>query len=174
MKSAWNIFMVLVLMAGACVVGFFIGHRAGAPAAAVDSDAGGGDSVSATPTVRTATIRQGRIDRKITAYGVVAAQSGDVSVLSVAFESRVKKIFVVVGERLNTESPVIEVEPSPDTQLQMLQAKSAAAAAKLDLEQTHRRFTDHLATNQDLSQAQQNLDLAQLKLDSLQKEGADG
>ena len=69
---------------------------------------------------------------------------------------------------------MIELEPSPDTQLQMLQAKSAVEAAKADLEQTRRRFSDHLATNQDLLQSEQNMQLAQLKLDSLQKEGAGG
>jgi RND family efflux transporter MFP subunit len=96
------------------------------------------------------------------------------AVLSVAFESRVKKIFVVGGERLDAEAPVIELEPSPDTKLQMLQARSAVENATSDLEQTRRRFSDHLATNQDLLQSQQNMQLAQLKLDSLQSEGASG
>jgi RND family efflux transporter MFP subunit len=96
------------------------------------------------------------------------------AVLSVAFESRVKKIFVVAGERLDAEAPVIELEPSPDTKLQMLQARSAVENATSDLEQTRRRFSDHLATNQDLLQSQQNMQLAQLKLDSLQSEGASG
>src|ERR1022692_3900963 len=106
MKTAWNIFLVLVLMAGAAAVGFFVGHRA--------SDSGGGgadsdadDSANATPMVQTSPIRLGHIDRKITAYGVVAAQTGDVEVLSVAFESRVKKIFVVPGQRLDSETAVV-------------------------------------------------------------------
>ena len=136
------------------------------------ADAEDADSLKPVPTVQTAAIRQGRIDRKITAYGVVTAQSADVRVLSVAFEARVKKILVVAGQRLDAEGPVIELEPSPDTQLQMLQAKSAVESTKTDLEQTRRRFNDHLATNQDLLQSEQNMQLAQLKLDSLQKEGA--
>lgn len=171
MRIVWNISIVLALMAGAGAVGFFIGHRSAAPVESDDSDA---DSINPVPTVQTAPIRQGRIDRKITAYGVVTAQSGDVAVLSVAFEARVKKIFVVPGQRLEAESPVIELEPSPDTQLQMLQAKSAVDSAKTDLEQTRRRFNDHLATNQDLLQSEQNTQLAQLKLNSLQNEGAGG
>ena len=55
------------------------------------------------------------------------------------------------------------LEPSPDTQLQMLQAKSAVEAAEADLEQTRRRFSDHLATNQDLLRSEQNMQLAQIK-----------
>ncbi len=171
MRAVWNIFIVLALMAGAGAVGFFIGHRGAAP---VDTDDSDPDSIQATPTVQTVPIRQGRIGRRIIGYGVVAAQSGDVAVLSVAFESRVKKVLVVAGQRLDGEEPVIELEPSADTQLQMLQAKSGVEAAKTDLEQTRRRFGDHLATNQDLLQSEQNMQLAQLKLDSLQKEGADG
>jgi RND family efflux transporter MFP subunit len=171
MRVAWNIFMVLALMAGTGAVGFFIGHRGAAPAKTEDSDA---DSINPIPSVQTVPIRQGRIGRLITGYGVVAARSGDMAVLSVAFESRVKKIFVVGGERLDAEAPVIELEPSPDTKLQMLQARSAVENATSDLEQTRRRFSDHLATNQDLLQSQQNMQLAQLKLDSLQSEGASG
>lgn len=169
MKTAWNIFLVVVLMAGALAVGFFMGHRAVSPGGAEsESD----DSIEPTPTVQTAPIRPGRIDRKIAAYGVVTAPSGDVAVLSVAFESRVKKIMVVPGQRLGEETPVIEIEPSADTQLQLLQARSILESATKDLEQTRQRFSDHLATNQDLLQSEQNLAQAKLKLDSLQKAGA--
>jgi membrane fusion protein (multidrug efflux system) len=171
MRAVWNIFIVLALMAGAGAVGFFIGHRAAAPVETDDPDV---DSIEPTPMVQTVPIRQGRIDRTITAYGVVTAQSGDVEVLSVAFESRVKKILVVAGQRLDGDEPVIELEPSADTRLAMLQAKSAVESARTDLEQTRRRFDDHLATNQDLLQSEQNLQLAQLKLGSLQSEGAGG
>jgi membrane fusion protein (multidrug efflux system) len=172
MKLFWNIFLVLALMAGTGAVGYFLGHRAAAPVASESSDAD--DSAAPTPTVQTALIRSGRIDRKITAYGIVTAQPGDMSILSVAFESRVKKVLVVAGQRIDAGTPVIELEPSPDTQLQMLQAKSAMTAATQDLEQTQRRFTDHLATNQDLLLSNQNLQQAQLKFDSLQKAGAGG
>jgi membrane fusion protein (multidrug efflux system) len=170
MKVAWNIFVILVLIAGAGTVGYFIGHRTAAPT----TDSSADDQVEPTPDVKTVPIRQGRVDRKIIAYGVVAPQAGGETVLSVAFESRVKKILVTVGQRIDAGTPVIELEPSSDTQLQILQAKSTLASATQDLEQTRRRFTDHLATNQDLLQSTQNLQLAQLKLDSLQKEGADG
>ena len=168
MKTAWNIFIVLALLAGAAGAGYLFGHRSAATAP--DE---GGDSAKATPMVQTAPIKQGRIDRKIVAYGVVTAETSDVTVLSVAFESRVLKILAVPGQRLDSESAVIEVEPSPDTQLQMLQASSAVDAATKDLEQTRQRFTNHLATNQELLQVQQALDLAKLKLDSMKKEGAD-
>ena len=169
MKTFWNIFMVVALMAGSCAVGYFLGHRA-APAGPQDSESD--QDVQPAPMVQTAPIRQGHIDRKITAYGVVTAQSGDVSVLSVPFESRVRKIEVVAGQRLDAGAAVIDLEPSSDSKLEMLEAKSAAEAAALDLQQTKARYASHLATNQDLLESQQNLQTAALKLQSLQSEGA--
>jgi RND family efflux transporter MFP subunit len=171
MKPVWNIFMVIVLMAGAGVVGFFIGHHAASPTQIEDTDS---DDVEPVPTVQTATIQSGHVDRIITAYGSVTAQNADVSVLSVAFEARVKKVLVIPGQRVGLQTPVIDLEASPDTQLQLLQARSAAEAAQTDLAQTRQRFNDHLATNADLLQSQQVLQQAQLKLDSLEKEGAAG
>ena len=172
MKAVWNLFLVLALMAGAGVAGYFIGHRAVSPAAPEQSDSD--EAAAPTPTVQTAPIQRGRIERNITAYGVVTAQSGDIAILSAAFESRIKKILVVPGQRLDADTPAIEIEPSPDTQLQMLQAKAAVESATKDLDQTRTRFSSHLATNQDLLQSEQNMRLAQLKLDSLQSEGAGG
>lgn len=171
MKGVWSLLIVLALMAAIGAAGYFVGHRAATPGATEQPDP---DDVTPTPTVQTAPIQQGRVQRKITAYGVVAAQTGDITVLSVAFESRVKKILVVAGQRLDADSPTIEVEPSPDTQLQMLQAKSAVESATKDLDQTRMRFTSRLATNQDLLQSEQNLKLAELKFGSMQDAGAGG
>ncbi|MGD0137781.1 MAG: efflux RND transporter periplasmic adaptor subunit [Tepidisphaeraceae bacterium] len=172
MKAVWNLFLVLALMAGAGVAGYFIGHRTVSPATSEQADSD--DEVAPTPTVQTAPILRGHVERNVTAYGVVAAQTGDIAVLSAAFESRIKKILVVPGQRLDADTPAIEIEPSPDTQLQMLQAKAAVESATKDLEQTRTRFGSQLATNQDLLQSEANMRLAQLKLDSMQSEGAGG
>lgn len=172
MKVFWNIFLVLALMAGACAGGYFLGHRGSSAPAADDADSG--DDIQPTPTVQTAPIRQGRIDRKITAYGVVAVPGADLSVLSVAYEARVKKVLTAAGQRVEAGTPLIEIEPSSDTRLEVVQAKAALESAAQDLQQTRSRYSSHLATNQDLLQSQQNMQIAKLKLDSLQAEGAGG
>jgi membrane fusion protein, multidrug efflux system len=169
MQLFWNIFMVVALMAGSCAVGYFLGHRG---SATNSQDGDPDDAPQPAPMVQTALIRQGHVDRKIVAYGVVTAQSGDVSVLSVPFESRVKKIDVVPGQRLDAGAAVIDLDPSSDSRLELLEAKSAADSAAQDLQQTKTRYASHLATNQDLLQSQQNLQAATLKLQSLQSEGA--
>src|SRR5204862_966853 len=51
------------------------------------------------------------------------------------------------------------------------EAKNAAEAAQRDLKQVEQRFADHLATNQDLSQAQQAARSAELKLQSFEQRG---
>ncbi|HEY1922633.1 MAG TPA: efflux RND transporter periplasmic adaptor subunit [Tepidisphaeraceae bacterium] len=170
MKVVWNLLIVACLVSAAGVGGYMLGHLAPSTDSAGDSD----DAVVPVPLVKTALIQQRRIERKIVAYGVVTAQNSDVAVLSLPFESRVKKVLVIPGQRLDSESPVIEIEPSPDTQLQMLQAKYAVQAAARDMQQTRQRYNTHLATNQDLLQAEQNLQIARLKLDSLDKQGAGG
>ncbi len=171
MKVVWNLLIVACLIAAAAIAGYFIGHRSPATDASDDSDQ---QEVQPVPTVRTAPIEQGHIERKITAYGIVTAQNSDIAVLSLPFESRVKNVLVIPGQRLDSESPVIEIEPSPDTQLQMLQARYAVQAATRDMQQTRQRYSSHLATNQDLLQAEQNLQVARIKLDSLDKQGAGG
>lgn len=174
MKVVWNLFLVVLLMAAAGAAGYFIGHRGVTATAPEVSDDGSDDSIQPVPTVRTAPIRQTRIEQKMTAYGLVTAQAADMTILSLPFESHVKKVLVVPGQRLSAEVPVIEIEPSPDTQLQMLQAKAAVEAATTDARQTRQRFSARLATNQDLLQSEQNLQMARLKLDSLEKQGAGG
>jgi RND family efflux transporter MFP subunit len=170
MKVVWSLILIAALMATAGAVGYFVGHRSPAAETAAESD----DAVEPVPSVRTAPIQQTRIEHRLTAYGVVVPQNGDVAILSVPFESRIRKILVIPGQRLDSESAVIEIEPSSDTQLQMLQAKYALQAAATDIQQTRQRYSAHLATNQDLLQSEQNMEVARLKLDSLEKQGAGG
>jgi RND family efflux transporter MFP subunit len=170
MKVVWNLFLVASLMGAAGVAGYFLGHRGPATETSDDS----GQTIEPVPSVRTAPIQESHIERKVVAFGAVTAQTSDVSILSVPFESHVTKILVIPGQRLDSETPVIEIEPSPDTQLQMLQAKLVEQAAAADIQQTRQRFNARLATNQELLQSEQNLQIARVKLDAMQKQGAGG
>jgi membrane fusion protein (multidrug efflux system) len=124
-------------------------------------------------SVKTAPIRIGEIAETITAYGNVTAQPGEVAIISMPIESRVHHLPVTAGEQVDKDSVLIEVEPSPDSQLQLLEAEHAFDAATLDLKQAKQRFDLKLATNQDLQQSQQNLQTAQVRFENLKKRGAD-
>jgi membrane fusion protein, multidrug efflux system len=170
MKVVWNLVLVSSLMGAAGVAGYCLGHRTPPTEASDDSD----QKIEPVPTVRTAAIQDTHIERKIVAYGIVSAQTSDGSILSLPFESRVTKVLVIPGQRLDSETPVIEVEPSTGTQLEMLQARLAAHAATTDVQQTRQRFNARLATNQELLLSEENLQISQAKLDSLEKQGAGG
>jgi RND family efflux transporter MFP subunit len=87
-------------------------------------------------------------------------------------ESRVHHLRVTAGQQVNKDSVLIEVEPSPDSQFQLLEAQHTFDAATQDLKQAKQRFDLKLATNQDLQQSQQNLQTAQVRLENLKKRGA--
>ncbi len=122
-------------------------------------------------SVRTAPITRGTIHQTLTAYGTVIAQPGAVRVISVPFECRVAHVLAASGQPVSAGTALVEVEASPDTQLQWEEAGNAVDAAVKQLQQARQRFDQHLATNQELLQAQQEAASAQLKLKSLTKRG---
>jgi acyl carrier protein len=89
------------------------------------------------------------------------------------FESRVRRILVTEEQRVSAGDPLLEIEPSADTRLQIEQAQNDYQAAKKAAEYMRQRFELKLATNDQLLQATQALDQAQAKLERLLKEGDD-
>src|SRR5262249_52480226 len=130
------------------------------------------NKTASTQPVTLAAVKIAPISRAIVAYGAVVAQPGNVRILSAAFEARVDNVRVAAGHPECADADVIEIEPSLDAVVGIAEAKNSLAAAQRDLKQTEQRFADHLATNSELSQAQQTLQSAQLKLDSLVQRGA--
>jgi len=124
-------------------------------------------------TVTTTPLKRATIEATITAYGSVVAPGGNVQILSVPFESRVSKVLVSPGQSISAGAEVIRLEPSPETATAVEEAKNALAVAERDLQQTRQRFNERLATNVEISQAEQALQSAKLKLDSLVGRGAD-
>lgn len=121
--------------------------------------------------VVTVPIRLAVIADTVSAYGTVVAEAGDVRAVSVPFESRVLRVLVTPGQQIAIDTPVIQLEASPDAQLALQEATSAVEAAARDLKETEQRFADHLATNIDLFQAQRAARITDLKLESLIRRG---
>ncbi len=174
-----KITITLVLTAGIAAAGVYSGYRwaKAAPAGAKDPDDSGdakpeGDE-KAVASVTTAVIQSGHVVRTLTAYGSVVAQSENVRVYSVPFESRVTRLPAPAGAPVEQGAALIEVEPSPDARLQLEEARIALESAKKDSEQTEQRFKSKLATNSELLQSQQALAVAQLHVTNLQQRGID-
>ncbi|HTL27827.1 MAG TPA: efflux RND transporter periplasmic adaptor subunit [Tepidisphaeraceae bacterium] len=121
--------------------------------------------------VTVAPLAKRTIEQKTQLYGSIIAEPSDTHSQTVPFESRVIKVLVTAGEATQSNTPTVEVEASPDALLSLAEAKTQFAAATRDYEQAQQRFKDHLATSQDLSQAQQALDSANLKHQSLVERG---
>ncbi len=130
------------------------------------------EKVKATATVQTMKLEKGTIAATVTAYGTVVAQPGELEGVSVQYESKVVRLLVSAGELVKDGQGLIEIEPSPDTKLQLAQAESAAQSTQLQLDQTQRRFDMKLAVNQDLQQAQQEARDTAATLTSLKARGA--
>ncbi len=176
MKTLRLVVIFAILVAGAALGGFWIGRRHGADekesASAHDAQAPEGDeAVKPVAEVKTEPARLAEISETITVYGSIVAQSGDVRILSVPFESRVVKVLATTGQQVGAGADVIQVEASPDALIALQEAKNSLAVAEKDVARVQERFKEHLATNSELAQAEQALQSGKLKLESLTQRG---
>lgn len=190
MKWILMVLAVLVVAASAGYVGFLLGRESAPPGEKAKEE----EEKAATAKVKVAPARLAGIGKPIVGYGVVRAAPEAVHVFSVPYESRVRRFQVTPGQAVAAAAVLLEVDPSPGTLLQVEQAKGNVASATrkvaqakhafaLDLRearstrdstaklfaQTKRRMEMKLATSQELVQAQQEMDLALMKLESLEK-----
>jgi RND family efflux transporter MFP subunit len=136
------------------------------------TDTESSDNGDSAVTVTTAPIRTGEVSQTITAYGNVTAPPAATDVLSVGTECIVTKLRVSGGETVDAGTVIIDVQPSPDTKLQLIDARNALDAAKKAASSVHQRLDLKLATNGDAQVADQAVQSAQSKLDDLIKRGA--
>jgi RND family efflux transporter MFP subunit len=162
----------VLALVGLALGGWWYSHRT-APGASTDSGALP-TTTAAGPvaTVTVAPIQQSTLSETITVYGTVVSQRGEVRVVTVPYEAQVVRMFVTPGQDVAAGTPLLDVQASPATMLQLQEARNAEAMAQKDLDQTQQRYQQHLATNQELYAAQSALRSARTKLQSLQHSGA--
>jgi membrane fusion protein (multidrug efflux system) len=124
-----------------------------------------------TAKVKVTQARYGLIEETVSAFGTVIASPEDIRTISVPFECRVRRVRAVAGQAVEASTKLIDVEPSPDAALALSEARSTQQAAERDLAQVQQRLEMKLATKAELSAAQQAMQLAQSRLDSLEKRG---
>lgn len=121
--------------------------------------------------VRTVAAQDQIIEQEITAYGTVLAEPGVTHVVSVLFETQIGQVLVTPGQPVSIGMPLLVVEPSQNTELQLIEAKNTLAAANDTLRHVRNKFKERLATNAQLLQAQQAQLTAAAKLKSLKQRG---
>lgn len=129
------------------------------------------DANDQVATVQVVPIREGTITENITTYGTVIPAPGAVQTLSLPFESQVSRIFVSNGQIVSEGETLLEIDSSPDTRLQVEETRNASESAKKALKHVQQQFDLKLATNQELLQAKQTFQEAQLRLKSLEQKG---
>jgi RND family efflux transporter MFP subunit len=124
--------------------------------------------------VQTVPLRQGSLPRTVVVYGNVqpAASARQIVVAPVA--ATVDTIYVRPGQSVAQGAPLIRLQPSPSTASSYAQARSAVAAARQRVTSTQQLLTQHLATHQQLTDAEQSEADAQATLSALQAQGAGG
>ncbi len=170
-RTPWmkRIVVALVLLGAGVVIGHWLTYKSAAPPAP-DEPASKADS-GPVAEVKTVPLKRGEIKAIEVTYGTVVAAPSETHTFSVPYESRVKAILVTAGQVIQTNTPLIEVEPSPDTRLQLDQARNDRNAARKSFQLVQQRVDLKLATLQDQLQAQQQLDAAELKVRSLESRG---
>jgi RND family efflux transporter MFP subunit len=134
------------------------------------SGAGGAENaaVEAQATVRTAPIRLTTVAETVEGFGAVTAGPGRTRTLSVAFECKVRRVPVSEGTIIEAGTLLAEVEPSPETALELARARDEMEAAVDQAGLIEQRFGMQLATREDLQNAEQRRRLAQITLRNLE------
>ena len=160
---------ILIFLMVATVTGlawFLLKHRG---AAAAEEEV-----AKPTAKVETAVLKEEPIAQMIEVFGVVvAAPSGD-RATAAPYDCVVRKIHVGVGTSVAAGDVLLEIGPSPDTQLAFDSARSLFALTTKALAATQERYDLKLATSQDLLAAQQAAEDARLKTESFSTRGLGG
>lgn len=174
MKRRLSGLLIVAATAGMLVAGYWwfsrsdpISQDASVPPKAQPSD-------GPVASVKTAPIKKGTVAEDITVYGTIVPAAGAVQTVSVSFESRIRRVLATEGQKVSRGDALLEIEPSPDSSLQIQQARNDYESAKQALQHMQQRFDLKLATKDQLLQTRQALEQAQAKLESMRRRGIDG
>lgn len=151
--------IALVLAAGISVV----------PMAAL-ADSGDNASVLAVTTP----LQKGTLPQIVTVYGQVGSSSSARQTMMAPTQANVTDVYVEMGQLVPQGEPLLRMVPSPSSQLAYTEAKSALRVATDLVHRTESLVRSHLATQQQLYQAQKSVEDARASLATLQAQGADG
>lgn len=167
----WTKGFVLLIAAAAIAAALFIGYTLGRQGAAGRQAASqpAEEAREAAAKVKVAAAGEGVIEKAVTAFGTVVASPEDVQTISVPFDCRVRRVLALAGQAVEAEAKIIDIEPTPEALLALSDARTTQATAQRDLAQVQQRLEMKLATKTELSAAEQTLQLAQSKLESLAK-----
>ncbi len=168
MKRLVSFMVTVLILVLAMALGYALAKWGGPPR----GEAGRSGSIaSAVSTVETVPIRWGKIFQSSTAYGTVVANPRLEQSLSVAFASRVLKLYVVRGQRVRPHQPLLRIQASPAERLKLAEAKNLLHLAAVQLRLTEAKRRLEFATESDVVTARNALVAASLRLAALRRLG---
>jgi RND family efflux transporter MFP subunit len=127
-----------------------------------------------TAQVQLAILRKGSLPRIITAYGDVDASTSSQRTVMAPTAAVVDEIYVRNGQEVDKDAPLMRLLPSPATSSSYVQAQSALRVAMNLVERTKKMVDQHLATAQQLTEAEKSETDVRAALVALQAQGAAG
>jgi membrane fusion protein, multidrug efflux system len=145
-------------------------------ALALGDDEPGDESSAANATVlvEQTALRKGSLPQALTAYGTVQADASARNMLMAPAAARVGAVYVRLGQEVAKGAPLLELVPTPPTASLYAQAVSALKVASDALRRTQQLLAEHLATRQQLADAEKSESDARAALAALKNEGAGG
>ncbi|OSS42940.1 putative Co/Zn/Cd efflux system membrane fusion protein [Desulfurella amilsii] len=120
-------------------------------------------SVNAVP------IQLRALSRDIVAYGIIESKPGTAKTITLNFDATINKMYVIDGQSINKDQLLFSVIPSPATQSQLMQAENSVKLSQENLKITQEKFKLHLLTQQDILNAQNALNQAEIVYENLKK-----
>jgi multidrug efflux pump subunit AcrA (membrane-fusion protein) len=119
-------------------------------------------------------LKEGSLPHVVTGYGTVEPSAAGHKIVMAPASAVVAEVDVRLGEEVPAGAPLIRLAPSPATAASYTQAKSALSVAERLVASTRKLLLVHLATVQQLADAEKSESDARSALQALQAVGADG
>lgn len=126
----------------------------------------------ASVLVKLTKLERGSLPSIVTVFGKVEASTSMRQTITAPATAVVDAIFVKAGEKVDAGAPLIRLGPTPETVAAYKKAVSALDDARELVQRTQTLLEQHLATRQQLADAEKIVSDAQASLNALSAEGA--
>lgn len=124
--------------------------------------------------VQLTALHKGSLPSIVTAYGRVQANAPAQETVMAPLSAMVQEVYVQPGETVARNAQLLRLAPSPSASASYAQAQSALRVASELVARTGRMVAQHLATQQQLADAQKAESDARATFGALKTQGADG
>ena len=129
-------------------------------------------AAASSALVQVIALKRGSLPSIVTLYGSAQASSGARQTIMAPASARVAAVEVRLGESVTAGAPLLQLVPTPATAASYEQARSALSVAGQSVARTRSLLSQHLATAQQLIDAQKAESDARATLRALQTQGA--